>query len=433
MSRELLNNNQEGIMVRELAERCREAAVQLRTADTGLKNRALEAYAALLEENEGRIIAENQIDIDAARAGGMTDALIDRLTLNRKRIAGMAGSVRKVAGYSDPIGGADGAVRHPNGMLITRRRVPLGVVGVIYESRPNVTADVVSLCVKSGNAALLRGGREALRSNAVLSDLARQALENAGLPADCVCLITNTDRSSAVEMMGLIGLLDVLIPRGGAGLIKTVVENAKMPVIETGWGNCHLYVDDEADLAMAERILVNAKCSRPSVCNAAETLLVARNVAGEFLPKAVQTLAPYDVRLHCCPEAMEILCRGGNLPPAVTPATETDWETEYNDFDLAVRVVGGLYEATAHIARYGSGHSEAIVTKNYFTAKRFADRVDAAAVYINASTRFTDGEEFGLGAEIGISTQKLHVRGPMGLAALTSTQHVIEGEGQVRE
>jgi glutamate-5-semialdehyde dehydrogenase len=349
----------------------------------------------------------------------------------------MANCVRMVAGYADPIGGADGAVRHPNGMMITKRRVPLGVVGVIYESRPNVTIDIAALCIKSGNAVLLRGGKEALRSSTALSGLARTALETAGLPADCVCLVADTGRSSAVEMTGLTGLLDVLIPRGGAGLIKTVVENAKVPVIETGAGVCHVYVDDEADLAMAENILVNAKCSRPSVCNAAETLLVARGAAGEFLPKAAKALAPYGVRLHCCPESYRLLSApdgaGGEGRCPLSEASESDWETEYNDYDLAVRVVGGLYEATAHIARYGSGHSEAIVTKNYFTARRFCDRVDAAAVYVNASTRFTDGEEFGLGAEIGISTQKLHVRGPMGLAALTSTQYVIEGEGQVRE
>jgi glutamate-5-semialdehyde dehydrogenase len=414
-------------MVRELAIRCKEAARQLRAADTGQKNRMLETLAVLLEENTAKILEVNPLDIETARQSGKTEAFIDRLTLNERRIAGMAGGIRKVLAQSDPVGGSDSAVRHPNGMLIHKRRVPLGVAGVIYESRPNVTIDIAALCIKSGNTCLLRGGREALQTNTILAGLARQALESAGLPADCVCLITDTERSSAVEMMGLTGLLDVLIPRGGAGLIKTVVENAKVPVVETGVGNCHVYVDDEADLTMARHILVNAKCSRPSVCNAAETLLVARSVAGEFLPKAAAALAPFNVRMHCCPEALEI------IGPGAVPATEDDWETEYNDFDLAVRVVGGLYEATAHIARYGSGHSEAIVTKNYFTARRFCDRVDAAAVYVNASTRFTDGEEFGLGAEIGISTQKLHVRGPMGLAALTSTQFVIEGEGQTRE
>jgi glutamate-5-semialdehyde dehydrogenase len=311
-------------------------------------------------------------------------------------------------------------------MLISKRRVPLGVAGVIYESRPNVTVDIAALCIKSGNACLLRGGREALRSNTILAGLAREALDHAGLPADCVCLVTDTDRSSAVEMMGLAGLLDVLIPRGGAGLIRSVVENAKVPVVETGVGVCHVYVDADADLPMAVNIIVNAKCSRPSVCNAAETLLVARSVAKAFLPEAAKALAPYNVRLHCCEESLAVIGPGG------IPATESDWEAEYLDFDLAVRVVEGVDEAIGHIARYGSGHSEAIVTGNYFTAKKFSERVDAAAVYVNVSTRFTDGEEFGLGAEIGISTQKLHVRGPMGLDALTSTQYVIEGEGQVR-
>jgi glutamate-5-semialdehyde dehydrogenase len=404
----------------------------MRVASAEQRNRVLEQFAFLLGQNKGLIIEENRKDLDTARAGGMSESLLDRLALTERRIEGMIGSVHKVLGYADPTGGADSAVRHPNGMLISKRRVPLGVVGVIYEARPNVTADVASLCVKSGNTVLLRGGRAANLSNIVLTDIARQALVNAGLPADCVCLITDNSRSSAVEMMGLTGLLDALIPRGGKDLIKTVVSNAKVPVIETGWGNCHVYVDDEADLAMAVAITVNAKCSRPSVCNAAETLLVARSVAREFLPKVAKSLAEYNVKLHCCPETLEILRETGFNPELLLAADESDWETEYNDFDLAVRVVGGLYQATNHIARYGSGHSEAIVTKNYFSARRFTDRVDAAAVYINASTRFTDGEEFGLGAELGVSTQKMHVRGPMGLAALTTTQFVIEGEGQVR-
>ncbi len=418
-------------MVRELAERCQEASAQLRLASTARKNDALERFALLLEQNTGRILEENQKDITAARADGMSEALLDRLALTEKRIGGMIGSVRKVLSYADPAGGADGAVRHPNGMLISKRRVPLGVVGIIYESRPNVTVDVVSLCVKSGNAALLRGGRAAHFSNVILTELAHKALRSAGLPADCISLITEHDRSSAVEMMKLSGLLDALIPRGGKDLIKTVAANADVPVIETGWGNCHVYVDDEADLTMAASIIVNAKCSRPSVCNAAETLLVARSVAAEFLPKAAAALAEQNVRLHCCPESLEIL-RNTDISLLI-PAEESDWETEYDDYDLAVRVVGGLEEATEHINRYGSGHSDAIVTKNYFTARTFTERVDSAAVYINASTRFTDGEEFGLGAEIGISTQKLHVRGPMGLDALTTTKFVIEGEGQVRE
>ncbi|MDR0294448.1 MAG: glutamate-5-semialdehyde dehydrogenase [Oscillospiraceae bacterium] len=419
-------------MVRELAERCGAAAAQLRMAGTDAKNRALEALAVLLEQNEQTIVEENRFDLEAARKAGRTEAFIDRLALTPGRIAGMAAGVRKVVMLPDPVGGADYAVRHPNGMLITKRRVPLGVVGVIYESRPNVTVDIAALCVKSGNACLLRGGREALRSNTLLAGLARRALESAGLPPDGVCLITETDRSSAVEMMGLTGLLDVLVPRGGAGLIRSVAENAKVPVIETGVGNCHVYVDGEADLAMAANILLNAKCSRPSVCNAAETLLTARPVAEAFLPQAAAALAAYNVRLHCCPEALAVLQKADVAGITLSPATESDWETEYNDYDLAVRVVGGPDEAMAHIARYGSKHSEAIVTNNYFTARRFAGCVDAAAVYINASTRFTDGEEFGLGAEIGISTQKMHVRGPMGLAALTTSQFVVEGEGQIR-
>jgi glutamate-5-semialdehyde dehydrogenase len=415
-------------MVKQLAERCKVAAGELRSADTGQKNRALEALAVLLEENTEKIIDVNKKDIETARQNGTAESFIDRLMLDEKRIAGIAGGIRKVIAQTDPVGGSDGAVRHANGMLIHKRRVPLGVVGVIYESRPNVTIDIAALCIKSGNACLLRGGREAIHSNTILSDLARKALESAGLPADGCCLITVTERSSAVEMMNLSGLLDVLIPRGGAGLIKSVVENAKVPVIETGAGNCHIYVDDDADLEMAVNIITNAKCQRPSVCNAAETLLVARSVAENFLPKAAAALAAHNVKLHCCPEALKIL--GGGT--SVLPAEDADWETEYLGYELAVRVVGGMYEATAHINRYNTGHSEAVITSNYHTARRFIDRVDAAAVYVNASTRFTDGEEFGLGAEIGISTQKLHARGPMGLEALTSVQYVIEGEGQVR-
>jgi glutamate-5-semialdehyde dehydrogenase len=417
------------IMVKELAARCKTAAGQLRSADTAQKNNALTILASLLEENAAKIIEVNKKDIETARASGTAESFIDRLMLDEGRIAGITGGIRKVIAQSDPVGGSDGAVRHPNGMLIHKRRVPLGVVGVIYESRPNVTIDIAALCIKSGNACLLRGGREAIHSNTALSNLAREALESAGLPADACCLITDTDRSSAVEMMGLSGLLDVLIPRGGAGLIKSVVENAKVPVIETGAGNCHIYVDDQADLTMAEKILVNAKCQRPSVCNAAETLLVARKTARAFLPLAAAALFPHKVTLHCCPESMSILGAGGG---SLVPATGDDWAKEYNSYDIAVKVVDGIDEAAAHINRYNTGHSEAIITDNYHTARRFIDLVDAAAVYVNASTRFTDGEEFGLGAEIGISTQKLHARGPMGLEALTSTQYVIEGGGQVR-
>ena len=415
-------------MVKNLALSCKEASSALRKADTSQKNRVLETLALLLEENIHEIIKQNKKDLENAKEAGIKTSLLDRLLLNEGRIAGMAGGLRKVAALPDPVGGADGTYRHPKGMMITKRRVPLGVVGVIYEARPNVTVDIAALCIKSGNACLLRGGREALLSNTILANLARKALKDANLPENCVSLVQDTDRSSAVDMMGLTGLLDVLIPRGGAGLIRTVVENAKVPVIETGVGNCHIYVDSDADLDMAAEIVLNAKCSRPSVCNAAETLLVARSVAKLFLPKAYTLLAKYSVCIHGDAETLDILSGSPNL----LLATEEDWETEYGDVHLAVKIVSDGAEAAAHIEKYGSHHSEAIVTNNYFTAREFCANVDAAAVYVNASTRFTDGEEFGLGAELGISTQKLHVRGPMGLSALTSLQYIIEGEGQVR-
>jgi glutamate-5-semialdehyde dehydrogenase len=299
---------------------------------------------------------------------------------------------------------------------------------MIYEARPNVTADAAGICFKTGNAVILRGSSEAKESNLAIAGALRRAVREEGGPEDALLMMEDTSREAAAELMRMNRYLDALIPRGGAALKQTVIREATVPVIETGVGNCHVYVDADADLPMAVDIIVNAKCSRPSVCNAAETLLLSRAVAAELLPKAAEALAPYNVRLHCCPESLALLRDIEN----VTAATETDWETEYNDFDLAVKVVGGADEAVEHIARYGSKHSEAIVTGNYFTAKDFAGRIDAAAVYINASTRFTDGEEFGLGAEIGISTQKLHVRGPMGLSALTGIQYIIEGEGQVR-
>ena len=314
----------------------------------------------------------------------------------------------------------------PNGLTIGKRRVPLGVIGIIYEARPNVTVDAAALCLKSGNAVLLRGGKEAFRSNQAFVAVMRDALEGAGLPRDCVALVTDTSRESANELMGLTEYLDVLIPRGGAGLIRSVVENARVPVIETGVGVCHVYVHEGADLDMAARIIHNAKTSRPSVCNAAECLLVDRGIARDFLPMAWQLLQTKDVELRGCPETRAIL---GDF---VKPASEADWDTEFGDYILAVKVVGGFDEATDFIAVHGSGHSEAIVTNDYNAAQRFLDVVDAAAVYVNASTRFTDGFEFGLGAEIGISTQKMHARGPMGLEELTSSKFIIYGTGQVR-
>ncbi|MCL2082302.1 MAG: glutamate-5-semialdehyde dehydrogenase [Oscillospiraceae bacterium] len=412
--------------VRELAQRCKKASAAFGNLRSGDKNKLLEALALVLLEKRGFIKTENQKDILLAKENGLTDAMIDRLRLTDARIDGMAGGIRKVIALPDPVGGQDGAYRHPEGMLIARQRVPLGVVGMIYESRPNVTVDSATLCLKSGNACLLRGGKEAIHSNIALSELIRKALKHCDLSEDLVCLVTDTNRQSAVDMMGLTGLLDVLIPRGGAGLINAVVENSRVPVIETGVGNCHVYVDNQADLRMATDITVNAKCSRPSVCNAAETLLVGSDIALKFLPLVQKGLEAYNVRLHGCPETISI------LGDSVIPATEDDWGKEYLDYDLAVRVVSGVDEAIEHIGKYTSGHSECIVTESYKNARTFCEGIDAAAVYVNASTRYSDGEEFGMGAEIGISTQKLHVRGPMGLEHLTTVKYIIQGNGEIR-
>ena len=355
----------------------------------------------------------------------MSRSLMDRLALNEKRIAGMADGVRQVKAQPDPVGQVlEGGVR-PNGLRIEKVAVPLGVIGIIYEARPNVTADAAALCLKAGNAVILRGGKEAFRSNQAIAEVMRDAVETAGLPRDSIQLVQDTSRASSIEMMGLTGYLDVLIPRGGAGLIRAVVENSHVPVIETGVGNCHVYVDDAADLEMAADIIFNAKTSRPSVCNAIETVLIHQAIAGEFLPKMKAKLDEKQVEIRGCEKTREIL-------PDCVPACEEDWATEYLDYILAVKVVDSLDEAMAHIASYSSGHSECIVTENYRNAERFLSEVDAAAVYVNASTRFTDGGEFGLGAEIGISTQKLHARGPMGIRQLTSQKFVIRGNGQIR-
>ena len=405
----------------------RHAERVLAVAGTAQKNRALEAIARALKERESAILAENQKDLAAARESGMKASLLDRLALSPQRIDGIVEGVRQVAALPDPIGCVTRMEKRPNGLVIGKRRVPLGVIGIIYEARPNVTVDAAALCLKSGNAVILRGGKEAFRSNKAFVAVMRDALEAAGLPRDCVALVEDTSRASAQELMGLTGYLDVLIPRGGAGLIRTVVENARVPVIETGVGVCHVYVDEEADLDMGARIIYNAKTSRPSVCNAAECLLVHAQVAEAFLPKAKALLDQKNVELRGCPRTCAILGEG------VQPACEADWDTEFGDYILAVKVVKDAGEAIDFINAHGSGHSEAIVTNNYFTAQRFLDQVDAAAVYVNASTRFTDGFEFGLGAEIGISTQKMHARGPMGLEELTSSKYIVYGTGQVRE
>ena len=412
--------------IQQMGERAREAASALALAGTEEKNGALAAIAAALGQNTGEILAANRADLDAARADGMAPAMLDRLALDEKRVQSIAAGVEEIIALPDPVGRTDAGWTRPNGLSITRVRVPLGVVGIIYEARPNVTADAAALCLKSGNACILRGGKEAVKTNIAMTGVMRQALEKAGLPADAVQLVEDTSRETSRQMMGANGLIDVLIPRGGAGLIRAVVENATVPVIQTGVGNCHVYVDSPCDLEMAVNIIQNAKCSRPSVCNAAETLLVHRKVADRFLPMAKAALDRYQVQLRGCPITREI------LGDTVVPATGEDYATEYNDYILAVRVVGSLEEAVAHIRRYSTGHSEAIVTSDYQHSQQFTRQVDAAAVYVNASTRFTDGGQFGLGAEIGISTQKLHARGPMGLEELTTTKYIVLGSGQVR-
>ncbi|MCI8811026.1 MAG: glutamate-5-semialdehyde dehydrogenase [Oscillibacter sp.] len=402
------------------------ASYTLSTAGTAAKNAALEAIASSLDQRQGEWLTANAEDVEAAKAAGMRSAMLDRLTLTPERIAGIVDSVRQVKALPDPIGKIDKMETRPNGLIIGRRRVPLGVIAIIFEARPNVTVDAAALCLKSGNVCILRGGKEAIRSNRAAAAIMQDALEASGLPAGCISLVQDTSRDTANELMHLDGYVDVLIPRGGASLIRTVAKEASVPVIRTGEGVCHVYVDEEADLDMAAEILFNAKCSRPSVCNAAECVLIHERVAEAFLKKAVPLLDRHQVELRCDASSLAIL--GGRA----VPASESDWDAEYDDYILAVRLVKDAKEAISFINTHGTGHSESIVTKNYFTAMNFLSAVDAAAVYVNASTRFTDGGEFGLGAEIGISTQKMHARGPMGLEELTSCKYVIYGEGQVR-
>jgi glutamate-5-semialdehyde dehydrogenase len=401
------------------------AAKKMALAGIKEKNNALLAMADALLAREAEILAANEMDMDKGKANGLSQALLDRLLLNAKRIADMAAGLRQVAGLCDPIGEGLGSWLHPKGMRISKIRVPLGVVGIIYEARPNVTVDAAGLCIKSGNAVILRGGSEAFHSNVAITKVLTDAASQAGLPQGVVQLIETTDRKAVGLMLKANQYIDVLIPRGGAGLIKTVVENATVPVIETGTGNCHIYVDTDADLNKAHQIVLNAKCQRPGVCNAMETLLVHENVAEEFIPPMLAALKQAGVELRGC-AATQTLYDGCVL------ATDVDWATEYLDMILAIKIVRDIDEAIAHIVQYGSGHSEAIVTESYRRAQKFTAEIDAAAVYVNASTRFTDGFEFGFGAEIGISTQKLHARGPMGLAELTSVKYVVTGDGQIR-
>jgi glutamate-5-semialdehyde dehydrogenase len=410
----------------EKAKAAQAAAREMGALSTSAKDHALQAMAEALIERQHFVLEANSADVRSARDAGLSEALIDRLLLSEKRIAGMAAGLRDVANLRDPVGEVIEGWRRPNGLQLMKVRVPLGVVGMIYESRPNVTVDAAGLCLKAGNAVILRGGSEALQSNVALVRVISEAAYGAGLPTGALQLIETADRAAAQQLMRLNEYVDVLIPRGGEGLIRAVVDNATVPVIETGVGNCHVYIDDSADLAMAETIAVNAKCQRPGVCNAAETLLVHTAVADEFLRRVGPALIDQGVELRGCPRTREIL-------PQATPATEDDWRTEYLDLILAVRVVDSFDQAVAHIATYGTRHSEAIVTTDYERAQRFVAAVDAAAVYVNASTRFTDGGEFGLGAEIGISTQKLHARGPMGLRELTTYKYVVYGQGQIRQ
>ncbi|OIQ12067.1 gamma-glutamyl phosphate reductase [Moorella thermoacetica] len=412
--------------VQTKGQRAREAARILAGLGTSKKNEALLAMARALEEEQEAILAANARDMVAGKEKGLSRALLDRLLLNEKRIRDMAAGLRELAALPDPVGEVTSMWTRPNGLQIGRVRVPLGVIGIIYEARPNVTVDAAGLCLKTGNAVILRGGSEAFYSNQALTSVISRAATAAGAPEGAIQLIETTDREAVNLLLRANDYLDVLIPRGGAGLIRTVVENATVPVIETGVGNCHVYVDAEADLDMAQRIVINAKTQRPGVCNAMETLLVHEKVADSFLPSLAAALKEKGVTIRGCERTRAII-------PWAEVATETDWATEYLDLILAIRVVDSLESALEHIHRYGTKHSEAIVTTNYQTAREFLARVDAAAVYVNASTRFTDGYEFGFGAEIGISTQKLHARGPMGPEQLTTFKYIIFGSGQIRQ
>lgn len=414
----------------ELLTRAKASKTAMALADTQTKNSALLAMAAALECREEAILAANQLDLDAAQ-GTISPVMLDRLALNHQRIAGMAQGIRQVAQLPDPVGAVLSHVERPNGMVIEKTAVPMGVIAIIYESRPNVTSDAAALAIKAGSACVLRGGKEAHRSAAAIVAALRLGLAQAGLPEDALCLVEDTTRQSANELMTASGLVDLLIPRGGAGLIRACVENATVPVIETGTGICHIYVDRSADQGMALDIIENAKCSRPSVCNAAEVCLVHRDIAQEFLPKLRRRLT--EDREQCAQHPVELRLdqKAGAIIPG-TPAGERDFDTEFLDYILAVRVVDGVEQAIDHIAAHSTHHSECIVTADELAARTFLQRVDSAAVYWNASTRFTDGGEFGLGCEMGISTQKLHARGPMGLGELCCYKYIVRGDGQVR-
>ncbi len=412
--------------VRQVAVRARAASVALSAATRSVKDAALHAMADALVKSTTELIQANSVDIQAAAESGTSTAMIDRLTLTEARIEAMADGLRQVAALPDPVGEVVRGSTLPNGLEVRQLRVPMGVVGIVYEARPNVTVDAAGLCLKSGNAALLRGSGSAYQSNTALVDVLRAAVMSVGLPADVINLVPGTDRASVRTLLRLRGLVDVIIPRGGASLIRTVVEESTVPVIETGVGNCHVYIDEDADLEMALRIVLNAKTSRVSVCNAAETVLVHRAIAPDFLSMLLPALTAASVTVHGDPVVQA-------YDPAVVAANDTDWAEEYLSLDVAVRVVSSLEESLEHIRTWSSGHTEAIVTRSLDASRRFIAGCDSAAVMVNASTRFTDGEQLGMGAEVGISTQKLHARGPMGLPELTSTKWVVIGNGHIRE
>ena len=425
-------------MLIEIGQKAKETSYILGKMGTDLKNAGLLAAAREILEEEDEILKANAADVAKAKERGMAPGLVDRLELNHKRIEGIVEGMRQVVGLEDPVGEVISMKRRPNGLLIGQKRVPFGVIGIIYEARPNVTADAFALCFKTGNAVILRGGSDALESNKAIVAAIRNGLKKERIPEDAISLIEDTSHETAREFMRMNGYLDVLIPRGGAGLIRTVVENSTVPVIETGTGNCHVYVDESADFDMAIRIILNAKTQRIGVCNACESLVIHEKIVDAFMPKLAAALQQKDVVIHADEKSLAAAERreaadGGDLKKELlSAATEEDWGREYLDYMISVKTVSSLDEAIAHINRYNTGHSEAIITENYTNAQRFLDEIDAACVYVNASTRFSDGFEFGFGAEIGISTQKLHARGPMGLDALTSTKYIIYGNGQTR-
>ena len=412
-------------MLTNIGIRAKQAERVLMTASTNIKNEALRNIASALIENSAYIIEQNKTDIENARANGMSESMIDRLTLTEERIEGISKAVLQIVSYDDPCGKVINGTERPNGLLIEKVAVPMGVIAVIFEARPNVTVDAAALCLKSGNSVILRGGKEAINSNKATAKVMREAISKAGLPEDCIQLVEDTSRESSLALMKMNGYVDVLIPRGGAGLIRACVENSTVPVIETGTGNCHVYVDKDADLSMALEIVYNAKTSRVSVCNACESLVIHKAVAEEFIPLLKEKLDRKNVKWH----GDETVCK---LNPDCIPATEADYGKEYLDYEISVKIVSDIDEAISHIMKYSTGHSECIVTESYTASRKFTAEVDAAAVYVNASTRFTDGGEFGFGAEIGISTQKLHARGPLGLPELTTFKYIVYGNGQTR-